>query len=393
MKKHQVLFMTTVFLLVGVGTATAAAGPGQASEQSAESAVESGEAADYLAQLYEFKVKVAGEEMQIPVSYRELADRGWALAASPYGETVSDKQSVGNFDLVFPYFAKGNVVMSARMINGENRTRYLMDLEVSEVTFALSFMTGTVPDIVLPGNIIMGKSTEADVKAAYGEPTFSYVGDASRYGVLTYSLGEDQSVSFSHDNDTDKVIKSITMTNEMELYRKGMEYISTIQPSAEASAYIAPTDLGTEIASGIYEFEGDVYRFPAPLTAFLDKGWTIESRALFAYFLNPGEEIGVSMERNGVSKYVTVRNNGTERTSIHNCFTPGAFSESILPNRIHMGSSRSDVLKALEGTDFTYDEENSLYTVKNTERKLQVEIWVYDYDDKVMNLMISPSDD
>jgi hypothetical protein len=132
-----------------------------------------------------------------------------------------------------------------------------------------------------------------------------------------------------------------------------------------------------------------VYQFPTPLTAFSDKGWEIESGVPSAYYLDPGKETSVTIQRNGIIHRVTVVNKGTERAPIHNCFTARAYSDS-LPNGIKRGSTRSDVLKALEGVDYIINKErgSDLYIVKTADQKYEVKIWVYDNDEKVSDLTI-----
>jgi hypothetical protein len=229
------LFMTAAFLLAGVGTAAASAGPG-VQMQSMDAAAENTEGTDFLRQLYDFKIKVGGEELQIPVSYGELVNQGWVMTT--FSEEYQNTLMVKNFEYVLLDFVKGNVVMSARMFNDQNTDRQLKDLEAAEISFSLSQMKGAIPDIVLPGNIVLGKSTEVDIKSAYGEPFISNVRESS--AALIYWLSDDQSVSFYHNNDADKVINLIKISNEGEQNRKAMEYINSIQPSDLALAYVAP---------------------------------------------------------------------------------------------------------------------------------------------------------
>lgn len=389
MKQHKLVLITTAFLLAGAGT-VAAGGAGQVH---ASQTTNNETAGPSLSQLYEFKVTIAGEEIQLPISYKELKAKGWTLKEEALweGATVYTEQlMVGGFDLAYPRFYKGNMTISAVMINAEETARNIQDLEISELNFSLHYMNGSESNIVLPGNIVLGSSTEADIMAAYGKPTDDGVGDGGRYHSYEYKLDDHQSVYFYRNSDENKVIDQITLTNQRELYRQGMEHINNFQRSADVLAYTVPSGLGTNIAKGTFQIEGDLYQFPAPLAAFIDNGWQIQSTEFYLYYLDPGEERGIELNRNGKSLNLYVRNDGTIRGPIQNCFTSQIYESLTLPGGVQTGISRSALLKALHNTNYTVDGDNREYKIKCEDQKHEISIHVDDYDNQVIQIIICP---
>ncbi|GEM_PF-5908597 len=390
MKKHKLVLFTAAFLLAGAGTAAAAiGGPGQVHTSRTSDHNVTGSS---LSQLYEFKVTIAGDELQLPISYQELKARGWTMKEeAPWegAEVYTEQQLVGGFDIVFPQFYKGNITISAEIVNGETTARSIKDLEVTALSLSASDINGSETGIVLPGNIVLGRSTEADMLAAYGQPENDGIGDGARYRSFIYELSEHQCIYFYHDNDESKVINLVTLVNQKDLYDKGMEYINNFQRSPEVLAYTAPAGLGDNIAKGTFQIKGDIYQSPVPLAAFIDNGWEIQSSALYIYYLDPGEVHGIVLTRNDDTLSLTVRNDGTTRGPIQNCFTYQIAESPVLPGGIQVNSSRSDLLNALQGINYTVDEENWEYRVICEDQKYEVLIYVNNYDDLVSYIMIS----
>lgn len=117
----------------------------------------------------------------------------------------------------------------------------------------------------------------------------------------------------------------------------------------------------------------------------------IEQRALYTYYLEPGEESSVYLERAGEHCYVTVRNNGTESAPIQNCFSTFVSDNIILPQRLKWGIGRNAMIKILNGLEYRV-EDNWNYTVKGADQRYEILLYVDDYENRVSQIMICPSE-
>jgi len=133
----------------------------------------------------------------------------------------------------------------------------------------------------------------------------------------------------------------------------------------EASAYKAPAELGDDLFSGIVQYGDALYQLPAPVSEFVNNGWTIQPE-------NSDEKLAASdtgwvtlMKDNQIYK-ASVKNYGKSQTTINNCFVVTIeSSENVkialtIQKGISVGISEEDLLRALEGIDYDC-EESELY--------------------------------
>lgn len=165
-KVSAVLLMTVI--LSGVTGLAVNAENGEGTEAGFENyynqeLLETIEAGSDLEQLFEIKIKVDGKELSLPTDFKEIKALGWKL----------DKN---HNDLTSIKYDKGNVSICAG-------TYYDSDVPLEELpVLSLGLSVSGIPDceIELPGNIILGKSTTADVIEAYGTQSLQYMFADSR---------------------------------------------------------------------------------------------------------------------------------------------------------------------------------------------------------------------
>ncbi|MCL2828452.1 MAG: DUF4366 domain-containing protein [Oscillospiraceae bacterium] len=166
---------------------------------------------------------------------------------------------------------------------------------------------GRIP-LVFPQNITMG-STYEEVLAAYGEPD-SYT-DHAPLRTLSYSA-EGISLSVTVDLETNLVVGLSMRDNRTEQRVEIPQFAADDFPISVRN-YEAPTSLSDDLNSFIVKIDGDLYRLPAPMEAFVENGW---------YFSDPGMHIGPTARGSGIG---ITRGDALIRTRLRN------YDEEIRP--------------------------------------------------------------
>ncbi|MBR6765510.1 MAG: hypothetical protein IKM06_03400, partial [Clostridia bacterium] len=116
-----------------------------------------------------------------------------------------------------------------------------------------------------------------DIIAAYGTP--SNRNDQSDYVSLKYYSSKDATygVSFMIYTDPEEAKYSyVSVRNDIST---GVKTETSNDRPEYLSKYTAPTALETDPFSEIISVDGDLYRLPAPLSEFLNNGWTIKQHS------------------------------------------------------------------------------------------------------------------
>lgn len=120
--------------------------------------IETPEAGSNLEQLFQFKITIDGKEVSFPTDCKEIEDWGWTL-----DKNYSDFSSL--------QYIKGNISIYVGM-------DYDPDVPLEKLPVrSIGISSSGIPDseVVLPGNIILGKSTTADAIEAYGTQSLEYM--------------------------------------------------------------------------------------------------------------------------------------------------------------------------------------------------------------------------
>ena len=90
--------------------------------------------------------------------------------------------------------------------------------------------------------------------------------------------------------------------------------------------YSIPEQLGDDLRSFIIELEGDLYRLPAPLSAFLENGWEVtENNEGFIDAYSSSTNV-LDLTRNNITIYdIDMVNFDNERKAIEDCYVYGIF--------------------------------------------------------------------
>ena len=145
--------------------------------------------------------------------------------------------------------------------------------------------------------------------------------------------------------------------------------------------YVKPTKLGTDLTSGIFKLEGDLYRLPCPLSELLGNGWKVVEKSSSTIAGRNAEYVSIAKGnvqidnvylRNYEEYEVPIKYGIIEKID-STCFTYGKEGNIVIPNGINMDTKVSAVDSAFKkanadrkdeiGTEYTYTIEDGQYTV------------------------------
>lgn len=294
--------------------------------------------------IYDFQISIDGSVYQFPMPYNQLTADGWRYQGDENQSIRSGAYGVSD------NFKKGG----ARLIT------YLVNFGINEAPASECYLGGVTldvydfkdgPDVVLAKGIQLGKSTVDDIKAAYGEPGDLYEGDFSTK--LTYKTDIYSRVELSIQNDKG-YLTSIDIKNLEEPEDMEEQEVDTSVPAITA-AYKTPDAISESLTEYSVEFAGDLYTLPAPVSRFVENGWS--------YVDGDGETVVAGQSSGWVTlmkdnqKFKTLtRNYSRSATSLENCFVVDIEVSEYKCNLpmtvaggITMGMTEEALKEALEG--------------------------------------------
>lgn len=328
--------------------------------------------------LFDCQIMIDGVVYELPMKYSDFISLGWkpdkhenfdpstSINASRTGTSYSFEKENFEIDVVFINFSK---------VNKPIDECYICNLSIDNV------FNDTKDNIaILPKGITLGKSSQEDIISAYGEAesTSSYSNTTYMYYYNRNNVSDSYIQISFNINEEDNVLTRISIHNDIRP-DDFMDYDTPTAVPEEAINYVAPTELGTDIKSGVVNFYGDLYQLPAPLSAFLSKGWSIKEDEQDGY-----------LPANSYTYITIVRNKDTEHLSLYNHCSDSvqlkygfieAIEESyiskiinaisptnsqpiseynspiVLPNEIRLKMFDSELISALKGIDYVRNAE------------------------------------
>ncbi|MBQ4556158.1 MAG: toll/interleukin-1 receptor domain-containing protein [Clostridia bacterium] len=311
---------------------------------------------------YDFTVKINDTVYQFPCNYDAMIANGWTISSSSYSPEYKIKgvskesYSMANSGCeiyVISYNPSGNSesIKNSRIVGAE--------FYYDDVIFEL------------PGGIT-NDSTIEDIINAYGNPNEinEYVGYSS---LKYYANGSDSSyISFNvYFSDKEKKYSSVRLINPVvdnnvttETNKERPKYLDE---------YVAPTELGDDITSGIIKLEGDLYKVPSTVSAFLDNGWKIVSKPGFV--VSGGTEY-ISLQRGDIVYDISVYNFAEYQTTPENCAVRSIHvyasddTDIELPGGITLESTMDEIATICNAAGFRYyDGYSHSYTYSDYENE------------------------
>ncbi|MCR5657628.1 MAG: hypothetical protein K6G06_09225 [Butyrivibrio sp.] len=314
-----------------------------------------------------FAFSLGDKSYQVPFKFQELIEDGWKF----YSDTDQDIQlEAGRGEYIYmicPGDTDCNLSMT--VTNFSLNTESIKNGYVTEITLFSHDATKLGKKITMHGgDLVIGESKEADLKAAFGEPSRTNEDSISK--TLWYDFGDerdyehDQKVYFSIDENG--VVDYASIDNDVEPENFEQVEVSTDAP-AYLSQYKEPTELGTDPFSGNFELDGKLYNLPVPLQLLVDNGWEhgIEDETT----VGAGQGYIITLRKNYVSMTCTVYNCGDTATILRNTIVTGinTSSSSIfdnglkLPDGLNAHMTESELIDYLKKHNITNYEHNNSY--------------------------------
>lgn len=313
-------------------------------------------ATDLSDDIYSYQVQLNGVVYSLPALYTDFAANGWMASGfdtntlKPNSKTLGDPAKIGDQTVTLTMFNPGMDVLTYDKC-------YVCAVSMD------SFYAKKGASLVLPKGITIG-STEADVIAAYGEPSDTYEGSSRKS--LTYSTDVYCSIKISIDSASGQV-ESIAVQNIIKPADTAAAVAAA--PAGDVpdvvKAYVAPTELGENWDSFCAKYAGDNYHLPAPVAAFTDNGWKL----LDTDVIVPAQsgKVGMSLQKDNQVLRTTLHNYSDTAQPAANCFVTEIMYDvnrtklSIeLPKGITENSTMDDVTAAFGEPDKT--EESTIFT-------------------------------
>lgn len=157
------------------------------------------------ASVYDFEFSIDGEIYKFPFMYSDLIAKGWKNSRGDENATLKSNQYAIGYEV-----EKDDISIRIQPLNKTDKEIAVKDANIGKVTLDMDDLKSDSHDIKY-GNIVLGKSTMADVKAAFGEPDDSY--DSDKYPTITYKKEIYVSVEFGFDNTNGGVLQEIDIRN------------------------------------------------------------------------------------------------------------------------------------------------------------------------------------
>ena len=323
-------------------TGEAATAEEAAGEETASGEAASGEAAAYAGpselsdDIYSFTLSLNGVVYELPAPYSMFRENGW-IAEGLDGMTLEPNQKTFQTKL-----KNGRNEIYAAFVNTESAVKPFEQCDVGLVSLD-SYFAEKGAALVFPKGITLD-STFDEIIAAYGLATESYESEYAK--TLTYSNGSYASIKISFDLETD-IADELEMENLVKKSFGSPEYAGG--PPEDVPSYRAPDGLGDKWDSFIVLYADNYYSVPAPISAFLENGWVLETDP---NFMVSGKSplVGVELRLGNQTLRTSIRNySGTEQP-IKYCYVTtieSSMYKANVPIQLPKGITEDSTLEEL----------------------------------------------
>jgi hypothetical protein len=330
-------------------------------------------------ELFDFTVDLGGTIVKIPCDYSTLEEAGWTISTT--GVTNKSKLSgcsSGAFSMI-----KDGKKITVTVYNESGHAMPVSACKVGELEW-----DGDFKEVKLAKGINVA-STVDDILAAYGTP--SNRNDQSDYVSLKYYSSKDATygVSFMIYTDPEEAKYSyVSVRNDIST---GVKTETSNDRPEYLSKYTAPTALEADPFSEIISVDGDLYRLPAPLSEFLNNGWTIKQHS---GAVPAGKGSSVILKKDDSTLTVNVMNYSELQVNAENCAVYGVDADDSDKVQVQVSSLSFESTKAqVSGASDKFEyyegastESFSYYESKN--RVYSLRIYVNKSTGKVSQIII-----
>lgn len=294
--------------------------------------------------LFDYGFELDGAVYSLPFAYSDFAAAGWNCKNA-------DSDTIPSMNMTLSRLAdNGKSSLYVRMVNPYNSEKVWADCRVAAISLDVFSLDESENRSFSVAKGIDFSSTEADVRAAFGEPTRVYEG-TSLVTLFYEEGGSNQNcIEFSFDS-ADGSMYEIALTN---MVAEDLPDDSQAERNEAAAAYTAPASIGDSYDSFAFILFDDIYSMPAPVSYYLEKGWEPVNFSLTDTIRGNGSAYGMQLRKNGQTITVSYENLSGSVCPVTDCFVVeftvgGSFHGDVpvtLGGGISVGSDLQDAINA-----------------------------------------------
>ena len=283
-----------------------------------------------------FYFELNGISYRLPCTYAELVNNGWSQ------NEYDDETELTSNSMISFTMSDGQSKIRVGAINLSGDSKCLKDckigtLNVRDCDLADSDVFKMSEGISTDSSKdeIISKIGEADEEQKSEESESLFYGDSYRF-VSFIIFPENPEVNQINIWNIESDESDVSQTN--------------VQVPEYLSEYKAPEKLGETPLSMTVDIDGDLYTLPAPVTEFLNNGWSIREEKE----IGAGANGSIVLERNEKWVSVDVKNFAKYQTIAENCAVSsiGSFEDMnevsvILSGNITLGTTKEDLEQLL----------------------------------------------
>ena len=334
-----------------------------------EAPVETPVSGDLSDDLYSFQFSLNGTVYTLPCAYSLFADNGWSIEGID-GETLEPDQYTFSQNM-----DNGDMLIMASLVNTNTDVLPMEECNVGNISVD-NYQAEKGVKLVLPKNIAVGSAYD-DVVAAYGEPTDK--SDLGPITALTYKLDSYSSVVIEINTESNTV-DSIEIENLIAKETSSSSKSSGDVPDVVKN-YSAPSSVGKSWDSFDLKYADSYYHLPAPVSSFIDNGWTMVSDGN-EMLAAKDSTVGVELRKDNQVLRASVRNYADTEQPITNCFLISLKSSEFdtkvsieLPKGITEKSKPDDIIAAYgEPTNKDSSSSFDYYEYRNSDGSIDFSI-------------------
>lgn len=302
---------------------------------------------ELLSDIRSFQVQLGENLFRFPVMYTQFVETGWQIHEKY--EDVNGQVKSGTHEMV--WFTK----------DGREIICYLFNPDVSIQPYDKCVISGMQVNIqseakgetvFIPGGLQLGVATLDDVVAIVGEADDIYTGSSRTK--LTYKT-ENVWATVALLFDAEGVLCEYQAENPVapDDYELSMPKNLDIE-------YVEPVALSTSIEDRIVLFGGDLYKLPAPLSAFIENGWEIEDAEAM---VSGRGVLGIDLQRGEFSFRAYLWNYSPNACKAEDAYIQKLASTSMygeefmITEKIGMAITETELLDILHQGNYVYKQE------------------------------------
>lgn len=343
---------------------------------------------------FDYEIFIDGVSYKLPMYVSDLMALGWEV--SEYYDIYEgvNPYTAGSFFI----FKNKDYELLTSIINYDVNQKPAIECVVGEIR--ISCNNADSADIKTQNDIKLGVTKPEDVLELFGEPDYEYNFEEYHSRSLEYREDVYNYLKFTFDGEENMVLTEIEIDNYREPDGfEASEVDKTYIPQA-TSAYISPSEITDNIEDYIFELDGELYKLPCPVQAFIDNGWEIVKDKSKEIVYGYGVE-WVTLEKNGVEISGGAYNYDKNGTVISNCFIDeirlsryyleeAGMSGSIF-KEVSVSSTEEDAWNFLKTKGFEYSEDNLYIQILGERRKSWYSLYINEQEVRSISIKNSLS--